>query len=200
MPKKLFSAVTIFVILLGFYFFINIFYLKTRTPQSASHKKIIANRSEEAELMILPNPLVVTASQSATVNILISDSLSQAGTKTIQLELSFDPSLIYNVNIYPGGYFIEPAEIIKHIDFKNGRISYILKGAVQNPNNTVASISFNTTNYSLQRETQIQFLPKTLIKQDFEEIELNKTRGATIIVKPAFFQYAPTASTSPILR
>lgn len=113
---------------------------------------------------LVVNPLI--ASRSA-LNINIDASNDVTG---VQMELSFDPSLLKNVNIVPGNFFTNPLVLLKNINQKDGRVLYILAiTPSQEPRKgtgTVATLTFTPNAFatgSANKITEVKFLPKTVI-------------------------------------
>jgi hypothetical protein len=79
----------------------------------------------------------------------------------VQIELTYDPKVLTNVDIKPGSFFSNPTSLSKKIDTIKGRVTYILGiGLGQNPvngNGTVAILSF--TPLLKSGITTIAFLP-----------------------------------------
>lgn len=192
MSKKL-----IFVLLILFLSISTLIYVKINLSQSTSSLpapviKSVPKPLNETFLSFLPNPIIVGPGQNSSVDIILDTSLNPTLT---QIELAYDPRLLYNVSISPGNYFLNPEIILEKIDIKNGRISYGLKGDVINKTeSTIATVNFATINYGIQRETNISFLPKTLVRNTAGDIKVNNIYPGTIIIKPVF--YAPVSSVS----
>lgn len=190
MSKTLIVLLITLLITLSFFLFVKFFYFKTFIPQSAPSKQPSRVSISEANLYFSPNYLITQATSSAQVDIVLQ---TNSGPNLIQLEIAFDPKVLFNVTINPGDYFINPEIALYNIDIKNGRISYGLSchpyterreregSNCINPNsNTVAAITFNTYNYGPQKETNLSFLPKTLIRRDNEEIKLKSIQNALV--------------------
>jgi len=199
MSKKLIAVLIIFLIAAGCLIFVKFVYLNDPKFQPLN-KQPLSSVVKEASLSLLPNPLTATASSSASVDVVLK---TQEIPNLVQLEIAYDPTAIYNVSIIPGGYFSNPQVLLNNIDVTTGRISYALKGDSVNPNiNTVATINFNSLNYGLQKETEISFLPKALIRNDSGEIKLYSITGAKVIIRPSYFYFnrLPQASPSAIVK
>ena len=192
MPKKLIFVLPVFFIAIFALVYVNFFYLKKNTDQFLQMHSPKPAVIPETSLSMTPNSLSLTSGTTALVNIAINTNQIP---KVIQLEMSYDPHLLFNVNILPGNYFVNPEIVLENIDAKNGRISYALKGdSINKEASIAATISFNPVNYGSEKLAEIYFLPKTLIRGDNEKIKLDSTSGANILVKPAFF--IPLASPS----
>lgn len=97
---------------------------------------------------------------AADVNITTNEDKVTA----VQLEMSYDPKALTNVDIKPGSFIQSPVVLLKKVDQINGRISLTLgiplgqKGI--SGTGTVATISFNEI-ATAKGSTVIDFLPKT---------------------------------------
>lgn len=193
MSKKSIALILVFLISLGALARVAINYPKGGMPQSQITKQGPSPLST-AKLSLFPNPVVSTATQAASVNIVAQ---AQVKPSLIQVEMAYDPTILFNVQIIPGNYFTDPEIVLYNIDINTGRISYALKGTPANADaNVVATINFTSVNYGLQKETELVFLPKTLVKNNDEVIKL-QTTGAKIIVQPTFFKPLPPLSPTP---
>ncbi len=128
----------------------------------------------------------------------------------VQLELSFDPKAITNVEIKPGPFLTNPIELLRKVDNQNGTISYALGAGVTGGKlqgiqgqGTVAVITF--TEIGLPGSyTQINFLPKTLVTGEGTARSVLKSSfstsfpiaGATTVLTPT--AGAGTSSGRPI--
>lgn len=197
MSKKLIAVLIIGISLIGAFAYINFVYLKDSRPVVNLGRKILPGSASVASLSLLPNYLTVTSSQSATLNIVLSGKLPLTGNKLIQLELAYDPTTLFNVNIYPGDYLINPQITLSNIDYRTGRISYALKGDTNRSDtksNTVAQVNFMVSSYGLLKQTEIQFLPKTSMLIDDKAVMISSASGTVISIKPTFFQYVSPAN------
>lgn len=105
----------------------------------------------------------------------------------VQIELSYNPKTLTNVDIKPGSFFTDPTVLIKTIDTKNGVIRYAL--AIK-PNEemlkgmgTVATISFSKVGIS---ETTLNFLPQSQVStRGLNQSVLKKTISGLISDPPA---------------
>lgn len=106
---------------------------------------------------------VNTTLNSYSTNVLISTGNNK--TTAVQLEISYDPKVLTNVDIQPGTFLIMPVVLLKKIDTVNGRISYALgMNPSQKPtggNGTVATLTFSTIPGATATQTPLNFEPKT---------------------------------------
>jgi len=147
----------------------------------------------QATLSLAPNPVVISPSQIAAPSsvAIVLDSGGQKAT-AVQVELSYDPKVLTNVDVKAGPFFDNPVELIKKIDTTNGRISYAVgispAGVEKQGTGTVATITF-TANTQIAKVTQIQFQPKTLVTAAGIQTSILKSSTGTSIL----FQTQPTS-------
>lgn len=104
----------------------------------------------------------------------------------VQLELSYDPEVLTNVNVNAGSFFVNPFILINKVDEKNGRISYAIginpQDTGRQGNGIVAIINFQAQKPTLQ-STTIVLLPKSLVTaEDADRSVLKATTSAQFIV------------------
>ncbi len=143
-------------------------------------------------LTISSTPTSQATPSSYTTNVEINTG--QNKVTNVQLELSFDPTVLTKVNIEPGDFFINPIIVLKNIDIKNGRITYALSsedGVGVTGQAVLAKISFT----ALKKGTpvNIDFLPKTKVSaEDMSESVLKSSIGASFSLG-----VTPTLTDSP---
>ena len=104
----------------------------------------------------------------------------------VQLEISYDPKVLTNVDIVPGSFFPTAVIIGKEIDPVKGTILYTL-GTAQGTDavsskGSLAVISFNKIG---DTETSIEFLPETLVTDHrYDQSVLNETESGNIGILP----------------
>lgn len=152
---------------------------KTETPQA-----IVPTPTPAAQtaLAFSPNPLTI-ASPSATVDVVVDTQTNPV--TAVQLELSYDPKVITSIDVKPGSFFTNPAELLKTIDTKEGKISYAL-GILPSDNpkkgqGVAATITFRT-NLKVGQSTQIAFLPKTLVTASGITSSVLKTYSTPLLI------------------
>jgi hypothetical protein len=103
----------------------------------------------------------------------------------VQLELSYDPKALTNVDVLPGTFFKDPVVLLKNIDDKNGRISYAIaiKMGQQSVSGsgTIAQIQFSPLPGSNLTTTSINFLPKSMVSAEGETKTVLKSALGTIV-------------------
>jgi hypothetical protein len=106
----------------------------------------------------------------------------------VQIDLSYDPKILTNVEIATGTFFTNPTVLLKKIDTVKGIVSYTLF-ADQNPKSasgkgTVATLTFSVIPGTKTAFTKINFLPTTeaVGLGQFESV-LKQTTGTNLTVK-----------------
>lgn len=150
----------------------------------------------QTALAFSPNPLTI-ASPSATVDVLVDTQTNPV--TAVQLELSYDPKVITSVDVQPGSFFTNPAELLKTIDTKEGKISYAL-GILPSDNpkkgqGVVATITFRTS-LAAGQATQISFLPKTLVTASGIASSVLKTYSTPLLILRQSATPSPQSSPS----
>ena len=107
----------------------------------------------------------------------------------VQLEMQYDPEVLTNVEVAPGSFFKNPTILLNQIDEKTGRISYAfgINPADQGVmgQGVIATLSFQAKTQA-PVQTQIMFLPKTLVTaENTNESVLKTTNDAVFTVVAA---------------
>ena len=149
--------------------------------------------------------LTLAAPKQTGLNTYTTQVNISSGTDKItaaQLELSFDPKVLLNVQISPGSFIQNPVVLLKNVDQQNGRISLALgvplgqKGI--SGNGTIATITF-TEAPTATGSTLLDFLPKTAVTaQGVAQSVLKTSTGSLFFVNqnqtPAPFNTSGTMS------
>lgn len=135
----------------------------------------------QTALALSPNPLII-ASTSGSLELTIDTGANNV--TAVQIELTYDPNALGSVDIIPGTFFDDPITLLKNVDTKNGKISYVLAtsptGRAKTGKGTVAAIVFTATIAS-GAKTQISFSPKTLVTAEKVQVSVLKSaENATI--------------------
>jgi hypothetical protein len=146
MSKKIIAVVLILILIVSGFAFVNFVYLKNSNPQQIlPDQKAIPSSTQNVSLALIPSPLITTAGKEAVLNLTLDGNLYDSGNKLIQIELAYDPNMLYGLYITPGEYLINPQIILNNIDILTGRISYALSGVTNvsdSRSNIVARINF----------------------------------------------------------
>jgi len=91
------------------------------TPQTVKTPTKPAQKILKTDLTIAQP---VASSSAYTVDIMLSTERTKI--TVVQIELSYNPKVLSNIDIVPGTFFSNPTILLKKIDKVNGRISYLL--------------------------------------------------------------------------
>ncbi len=169
MSKRTIALIALLIVATGFLLALAITPQKpTTTTQSLSPTKIPA--IAESILSISPNPLVLTTGTAKQGSVNIELNSGKNKVTAVQLELSYDPLVLKNVEINTAssgaGFFESPNVLLKNIDDKNGRITFLLgitpTGNPKTGIGTVAVLTFSAQS-NTPGQTEINFLPKSLV-------------------------------------
>lgn len=112
-----------------------------------------------------------SSTASSRFNKTISLMADPHGNKVngVQIELSYDPTIITNVVITPGQFFSHPVVLFHTVNKTDGRISYViapgLSDGLATQSGIVATL-FLTINPQATASTTLHFLPKTKVTQE----------------------------------
>lgn len=100
----------------------------------------------------------------------------------VQLEMSYNPQELSNVDIIPGAFFTDPVILLKKVDEVTGRISLAIGiqpgGTAVNGTGSVASVTFEPV--SGISSSSINFIDKTQVSAESElKSVLKSTTGVT---------------------
>jgi len=151
-----------------------------KTPVKTTPKSTAIIRDAQTNLSF--SAPIISSSSALQSNVEIATGRNKV--TGVQLELSFDPKVLTNVDIAPGTFFTDPVIILKKIDAENGRITYALgiglgQKAVTG-RGTLAVVTFIPV-VGATESTSINFLPKTEVAAQGQIMSVLKTSsGATI--------------------
>jgi hypothetical protein len=126
-----------------------------------------------------------TASGTYEVDVNIDTSKNEV--ITTQLELSYNPKEITNIDIRPGSFFKNPTVAFKRIDASNGRVTYALANkSNEKPVKGKGVIAVITFRKIVSGETYINFLPQTQVgAPGISESVLRESASGLIDVIPS---------------
>lgn len=156
------------------------------TEQSSENQEIATSEPEAATtLRLSPDPLTLTSTQEGRIEVIVDSATNEL--TAVQLEISYDPEVITNIQIAPGPFFPKPLTLLNSIDAENGRVTYALGiTPAQTPvqgTGVVAELTFQVVPGSVGQETMIDLLPKTLVtQQGAGQSVLMSTTGTTVII------------------
>lgn len=161
MPKRTIALIVILIGVTVGLVLLSVYTGKTpTTPTPEPGKEQVS--FTKTTLVLSNDPTKVAGSNSYEVPVTIN---SENKVSAVQLELTYDPKALSNVDIVTGTYFTDPTVLLKKIDEKTGRITFAFGlGLGQNTvtgSGTVALIRFRP-NVGF-KTTEINFLPKTQV-------------------------------------
>lgn len=156
----------------------------------------VSNAHTVLSLTALPVPIANTSPKQYSVEVNIDSGENLVSG--VQLEFSYDPKLLANVDISEGPFLKGPVELLKNIDAKNGRISYALGIPMGQTGITgkgvVAKITFTEISGS-SKTASINFLPKTQVTdQRYAVPVLKSTTSTTFNIEASLPVNSSTAS------
>ncbi len=138
-------------------------------------------------LTLSPENSDVIQGQTNTIDIIFETQNSNySKPQVIQMEISYDPTALLDVDIVPGDFFTNPTEALKTINTHTGRISYALESDPSSPTSTymlknrVATISFTPNPTFTKNETALSFLGKTKIRDKAQDNIIMATYGTLL--------------------
>ncbi len=137
------------------------------TPQSATMEvtPIAPTPTPAVQTMLFFDPQQMQI-KPGNISLQKSDISMDTGANNIhlvQLELGFDPKVIENIDITAGTFLSHPTVLLKNIDYASGRISFAASSDNISGKGIVATLSFSIIPGNKQKQTIINFLPKTSV-------------------------------------
>lgn len=150
----------------------------TQTQKPQIQQQVIA----ETSLSFSPKPYNLA---SASGSLAITVATGSNKVTAAQLEISYDPTKLSNIALTPGTFFTNPLVLLQNIDKKAGKIFYAIAiqptAQAKSGTGTLATLTF-TSNLTAGQQTNIQFLPKTLVTAEgIRSSVLKATSSATIV-------------------
>lgn len=190
LSKRTLALIAFLVVLAGLLTYIAVSQksYKQTTPIPPSPKPTVSITPQvvgHSTLSLLPNPLIVS-SGSASVDVMINPNGDKV--TAVQVELSFDPTVLTPTSIDQGNFFSSPFVLLKNMDQKNGKISYALalspSGTPNITEGKVATINFTVKLNAATKESKIEVLPKSLVTAEgiYQSVLVNSS-GTTVVIK-----------------
>lgn len=165
-------------------------YLSSRTL-SFLKKNGLSQQVQIANLYFSPRLVKTIAGKQEEARIIID--ITNTLPSFVQLELSYDPTLISFLKITTNQYQNTSLDTIDQV---SGRISYAfipIRQSIHNNSDTVVYLTFTTNNIQKDTSTQILFLPKTSLLTQNQSNILLKTKPLTINITQATQAAYPSA-------
>lgn len=135
-----------------------------------------------AETVLSFAPPMVSTSSATTYTMDVIILTGKNRVNAVQLELSYDPEDLVNVDISPGDFLINPTVLLKNVDAKQGRISFALAIAPgENGKQGKGKIATLTFKAATTIPTTIKFLPKTQVAAEGIQASVLKSSADGII-------------------
>jgi hypothetical protein len=140
----------------------------------------------KSTLMVSEDIKVGTQSGTYVVDIIAKPN----GNKitVAQLEMSYDPKILRNIDINPGSFFQNPTVLAKKIDSTNGTIKFWIANPPSQPGvTTEGPIAIVTFSKSVSAPTPLNFMPKSsLSASGTDQSVLKEAVSGNIGTLPAF--------------
>lgn len=180
-PKQTIVFITFLIVVTLVLLGLAVYTQKITPPSPTTSNQVVFPSYAHTDLVLTP-PEKRANTYSTNVNITTgSDKVTAA-----QIELSFDPKVLLNVDIKTGNFIQNPVVLLKKVDQQNGRISLAIgvplgeKGV--SGSGTVATITF-TEEPSATGSTVLDFLPKTAVTaQGVAQSVLKTSTGSLFFV------------------
>lgn len=146
----------------------------------------------KAVLSLSPNPVIVPASGTTTVDVVLNTADHQVSG--VQFEIEYDPKSVTVRSIEPGSFFANATTPLKEINASTGKISYFMGlPPGQTPltgEGPVARITVSRRAGAVATESPMNFLPKTYVASIGIATSVLKSSTGTVL------QLSSTGSTS----
>ena len=160
------------------------------TPANKENKEVKRNVPQfpETTLNLSPDSLTLSGSGSATIDVMINTGQNQISGA--QLEIRYDPTKITITDMVPGDFFPNVTPLLNTHDRGRGRIDYVLAFTEEaqfktGTGNVVTMNIMRNPNATSAATTQIDFLPKTSVRNRDQQTSLLKNSGSTTIILEA---------------
>lgn len=188
MSKILITFIIIFSLLLSAFAYIILALRDDNTSfQTPFTSKPTPTNTVMTSLTLVPEDITVIKEQSNTINIILDGQNTNAHkTKLIQMEIAYDPKALLDVEITPGGFFVNPIIPLLVINTHSGRISYALlinenESTQYTTSSVVARLTFLPNPAFTGPETSLSFMGKTMIRDTADTNILTATYGTKLI-------------------
>jgi hypothetical protein len=198
MPKQTLAFITFLIavtlVLLG----LAVYTQKVTVPTQPIAKQAISPSYAHTSLKLTPPVNTPALPNTYTTDV----TITTGGDKVtgIQLEFSYDPKVLTNVQIKPGTFIQNPVVFLKKVDEVNGRISLSigipLGQSGPSGTGTVATITFNEVS-TATGSTILDFLPKTAAWAQGVAPSVLKTSTGTLFFVNKNQSPAPAATIKP---
>lgn len=168
-----------------------------RKPQVEKPSEKIAELPYAQTVLTVSKPIL--SGDTYTANVLINTGTNNIDA--VQLEMTFDPTQITDVEVSPGTFLVNPIVLIDEVNPETGSVSYAISSAPgqesKGGTGIVAVITFQQLGAE-GTETAINFEPKTLVSsQEIDKPILKSATGITFTLQEVAQATSPSANTEP---
>ena len=177
--KKTWILVTFLVAITGILLIIS---LTSKSPLNKPEITPTPIKTDMVKSTLLVSEDIQAGSKSGTFEVDIIANPNGNKITVAQLEMSYDPKVLRNVDIKPGSFFLNPTIIAKKIDSTNGTIKYwITNPANQTGITNEGVVAVITFSKSSNTSTPLNFLPKTALSASGSDRSVLKQTVSGII-------------------
>ena len=200
MPKQTLAFVTFLIIVTLVLLGLAVYTQKPSIPTPVSQQP---TSPSYAHTSLRLTPPVNTPSLPNTYSTDVTIATGGDKVTAAQLELSFDPKVLTNVQIKPGTFIQNPVVLLKKVDQTNGRISLAigipLGQAGPAGKGTIATITFNEVS-TATGSTILDFLPKTAVTAQGIAQSVLKTSIGSLFFVNQIESPTPAATLKPVTQ
>lgn len=195
LPKQTIAFLTFLIVVTIVLLGLAVYTQKITPPTTTTSNKVVFPSYAHTDLTL-------TAPEKSGVNTYTTNvNITTGGDKVTaaQIELSFDPKALTNVQVKTGTFIQNPVVLLKKVDQANGRVSLAIgvplgeKGV--SGSGTVATITFSE-DPSATGSTVLDFLPKTAVTAEGIPQSVLKTSTGSLFFVNQTESPAPQLNTS----
>ncbi|MCL5019065.1 MAG: cohesin domain-containing protein [Patescibacteria group bacterium] len=200
MPRQTVAFVTFLIVVTVFLVGLAVYTQKPGAPTPVTQQP---TSPSYAHTTLRLTPPVNTPSLPNTYSTDVSIATGGDKVTAAQLELSYDPKVLTNVQIKPGTFIQNPVVLLKKVDEANGRISLAigipLGQAAPTGTGTVATITFDEIP-TATGSTILDFLPKTAVTAQGIAQSVLKTSTGSLFFVNQIESPTPAATIIPVAQ
>lgn len=200
MPRQTVAFVTFLIVVTVFLVGLAVYTQKPGAPTPVTQQPTFPSY---AHTTLRLTPPVNTPSLPNTYSTDVSIATGGDKVTAAQLELSYDPKVLTNVQIKPGTFIQNPVVLLKKVDEANGRISLAigipLGQAAPTGTGTVATITFDEIP-TATGSTILDFLPKTAVTAQGIAQSVLKTSTGSLFFVNQIESPTPAATIIPVAQ
>lgn len=201
MPKQTIAFVTFLIVVTIVLLGLAVYTQKPSAPTPTPTAQQVSPSYAHTTLRLTPPVNTPALPDTYTTNVTIATNHDKI--TGIQLELSFDPKVLANVQITTGTFIKNPVALLKKVDQTSGRISLAiglpLTGTPPTGTGTVATITFDEIP-GATGSTIIDFLPKTQVTAAGIAQSVLKSSAGSLFFVNQNQSPAPAATIKPVTK